>query len=163
MAANAREIRFADVGPLSDLFADRRDIHAVYARPASRIVGFLHTRRCLGARHFRRDFKSDARSVAPSETGDDALSRHRMAGADCGSADDVGDSVCGTVLAGSRWCHLYHWCTLFRQPTPALQSFHLAFVRAGRFELPFSRGSLLLRNVRGVLVESIRPFKRRSR
>jgi hypothetical protein len=33
----------------------------------------------------------------------------------------------------------------------------LAFVRAGRFELPFSRGSLLLRNLKGVPVESIRP------
>jgi hypothetical protein len=39
----------------------------------------------------------------------------------------------------------------------------LAFVRAGRFELPFSRRSLLLRDLKGVRVESIRPFKRRSR
>jgi hypothetical protein len=39
----------------------------------------------------------------------------------------------------------------------------LAFVRAGRFELPFSCGPFLLRNLREVPVESIRPFKRRSR
>ncbi len=43
------------------------------------------------------------------------------------------------------------------------KSFHLAFVCAGRFELPFSRGSLLLRNLKGVPVESIRLFMRRSR
>jgi hypothetical protein len=38
----------------------------------------------------------------------------------------------------------------------------LAFIRTGRFELPFSRSSLLLRNLRGEL-ESVRFLMRRTR
>src|SRR6266571_5043648 len=149
MAANARENYFADAGSFGDFFVDCRDIHAVYARPASRVVGFHHARARLGARHFRCDLESDPRRIARSETGDDALSWYWMVGADRGSPDHAGDSLSRTILAGGRWRRLYHWCALFRERTSALQPLHLAFVRPSRFELSFSRDSLLLRDLRG--------------
>src|SRR5207248_7269183 len=132
-----------------DFFVDCRDIHAAYAWPASRVVGFHHTRACLGARHFRRDLKNDAGSVAPSETWDDSLSWHRLVGINRDSADHACNYVSRGLLAGSRWRCLYHWRALFRERTSALQPLHLAFVRASRFELSFSRDSLLLRDLRG--------------
>src|SRR5438045_6729229 len=102
MAANAREIRSAGGGPFSDLFVDRWNLHAIYAGPASRVVGIHHACTCLGARDFRRFLKDDARALAPSETFDDSLSRHGLAGAYCGSSNDLGDSVPCTGLAYSR-------------------------------------------------------------
>ena len=148
VAANARENYFTDAGSFGDFFANRRDIHAPYARPASGVVGFHHTRACLGAGHFRRNLKSDARAVASSETGNDALSWHWVVGADRDSADHAGNSRPGTILAGGRRRRLYDGCSLFRERTSALQSLHLAFVCTARIELSFSRDSLLLRDLR---------------
>ena len=66
-----------------------------------------------------------------------------------GSPDDVGDSIpCPVLACSGRHC-LHHWRALFRERAFAVQSFHLAFVRPGWFELPFSCGSLLLRVKRG--------------
>jgi len=124
-------------------------LHAVHARSASRLLGFHHARTCLGARDFRRFLKDNARALASSKTFDDSLSRHRVAGAYRGSPDDVGDSISCPVLACSGRHCLHHWRALFRERAFAVQSFHLAFVRPGWFELPFSCGSLLLRVKRG--------------
>ena len=165
VAANARENYFTDAGSFGDFFANRRDIHTPYARPASGVVGFHHTRACLGARHFRRDLKNVAGGVAPSETWDDSLSWHRLVGINRDPADHAGNSVSRGLLAGSRWRCLYHWRALFRERTSALQPLHLAFVRASRFELSFSRDSLLLRDLRGAgaMLQSIKFLVQRGR
>ena len=129
-----------------DLFSDRRQLHAVYARRAKGTMGMD----AFGVDMVPCDDGADFENFVPHTLlvgFDSALRGHGLAGVDCHKTNLVECSLAGHTFNICRRHRLHGRLGLLRSASNALQSFHLALVCDRWNDVSLFRGALVLEEV----------------
>lgn len=162
LATDARKMRPAGARSRCHLSAHSRDVYALHVGSTARPLGLYDIRNYLGARNFWRDCENNSWRIAPPQTRSFSVFGNGMVGIGFNSTFGGNGSKSDLNLAACRRHRLHGRGNIFRERAPKVQSFRVAFVRPGRYKLPFSR-SARLHGLRTIKERTVRLCIRCSR